>query len=158
LAGFLWGWVEFWIIRAGSLAALATIFTESLHDLIRAPAVQSALGLEAGSSLGFWEQRGLTLSVLAALTLVNVRGVTWGGGLQLLITTVKVGSLLAIAVLPFVFLARPGAAVPGGSAPAADNLQPMWPTSWSQVSAAGLSSALLGVLWAYHGWMNIAPV
>src|SRR5712692_10501786 len=28
--GFLWGWVEFWIIRSGSIAALATIFTESL--------------------------------------------------------------------------------------------------------------------------------
>src|SRR5687767_10242051 len=29
LMGFLWGWVEFWMIRAGSLAALATIFSES---------------------------------------------------------------------------------------------------------------------------------
>src|SRR5919197_1578529 len=35
LAGFLWGWVEFWIIRSASLAALATIFTESLHALLR---------------------------------------------------------------------------------------------------------------------------
>src|SRR5213082_2764037 len=35
LAGFLWGWVEFWIIRAASIAALATIFAESFHDLLR---------------------------------------------------------------------------------------------------------------------------
>src|SRR5262249_41927881 len=34
-AGFLWGWVEFWIIRAGSIAALAFIFVESLHDIVR---------------------------------------------------------------------------------------------------------------------------
>src|SRR5262245_26628181 len=34
-AGFLWGWVEFWIIRSASIAALATIFTESLHDILR---------------------------------------------------------------------------------------------------------------------------
>src|SRR6266404_3188941 len=34
-AGFLWGWVEFWIIRSGSIAALAGVFTESLHDLLR---------------------------------------------------------------------------------------------------------------------------
>ena len=33
--GFLWGWVEFWIIRSGSIAALATIFTESLCELIQ---------------------------------------------------------------------------------------------------------------------------
>ena len=34
-AGFLWGWVEFWIIRSGSIAALATVFAESLHDVLR---------------------------------------------------------------------------------------------------------------------------
>ena len=34
-AGFLWGWVEFWIIRSASIAALATIFIESLHDIVR---------------------------------------------------------------------------------------------------------------------------
>jgi len=30
-AGFLFGWVEFWIIRSASIAALASVFTESLH-------------------------------------------------------------------------------------------------------------------------------
>src|SRR5437660_2038547 len=35
LAGFLWGWVEFWIIRAASIAALATVFIESFHDILR---------------------------------------------------------------------------------------------------------------------------
>src|SRR5215510_342328 len=34
-AGFLWGWVEFWIIRGASAAALATAFADSLHDLLR---------------------------------------------------------------------------------------------------------------------------
>jgi amino acid transporter len=157
LAGFLWGWVEFWIIRSASLAALATIFTESLHDVLSAPSIQQALGLPTGSRLGFWEQRGLTVSVLLALTLVNVRGARWGGALQLFITVIKVGSLLAIAALPFLFLARPGLA-PGGTEPSAGNLEPVWPGSWSLVSFSGLGSALLAVLWAYHGWMNIAPV
>ena len=57
LAGFLWGWVEFWIIRAASLAALATIFTESLHDVLRNAAFQQAVGLPPGDVLGFWGQR-----------------------------------------------------------------------------------------------------
>src|SRR5919197_184783 len=33
--GFLWGWVEFWIIRSASIAALATMFTESFHDVLK---------------------------------------------------------------------------------------------------------------------------
>src|SRR5262245_23655406 len=34
--GFLWGWVEFWIIRTGSAAALGTVFSESLAEIIKA--------------------------------------------------------------------------------------------------------------------------
>src|SRR5207244_1394050 len=96
MAGFLWGWVEFWIIRAASLAALATIFTESLRDVLINPAFAQAVGLnsaEADSLLGFWPQKWLTVGVIVGLALVNVRGVRWGGYLQLFITLVKVVSL-----------------------------------------------------------------
>src|SRR5262245_28333151 len=99
LAGFLWGWVEFWIIRSASLAALATIFTESFHDILKAT---SGHGQPV---LTFWEQRGVTVAVLVGLALVNVRGVRWGGGLQFFVTSVKVASLLGIMLLPIVILA-----------------------------------------------------
>src|SRR5437870_4895862 len=39
LFGFLWGWVEFWIIRTASIAALATIFVESLNDILKSPGI-----------------------------------------------------------------------------------------------------------------------
>src|SRR3954464_9705852 len=35
LAGFLWGWVDFFMIRCGSIAALATMFTLALRDLLK---------------------------------------------------------------------------------------------------------------------------
>ena len=154
LFGFLWGWVEFWIIRTASLAALATIFTESLHDVLKNAAVQQTLGIPIGSELGFWSQRGITVGVLLALAGVNILGVRWGGGLQFFITLVKVGSLLAIAVLPFVVL---GLAPPDSSVakPNLENLQSAGP---NVLTLSGINAAFLGVLWAYHGWMNIAPV
>lgn len=156
LAGFLWGWVEFWIIRAASIAALATIFTESLHDVLRNPVFQQAVGLPAGDVLGFWEQKGLTAAVIAALALVNIRGVKWGGGLQVVVTVVKIGSLLAIVAAPFVLLAFfRGAPV---AAPQPAHLSPTWPARWGDVPFSGMGFAFLGVYWAYHGWMNIAPV
>jgi amino acid transporter len=155
LAGFLWGWVDFCIIRSASLAALATIFTESLHDILQNESFQQAVGLPAGTHLGFWPQRFLTVSVLAVLALVNVRGVRWGGLVQLVITIVKVGSLVAIALLPFAVLA---AWVSAPITPRFDYLRPVWPEDWRQISLGGLGSAFLGVLWAYHGWQNIGPV
>jgi amino acid transporter len=156
LAGFLWGWVEFWIIRSASLAALATVFTESFNDVFGNESFQQLVGLPTGARLDFWGQRIVTVAVLLGLALVNIRGTTWGGGLQVAITLVKVGSLVGIAFLPFVFLARTSVP-PGGVMPSATNLQPIWPAG-GVISLTGLGSALLGVLWAYHGWMNIAPV
>jgi basic amino acid/polyamine antiporter, APA family len=145
LASFLFGWVEFWIIRSASLAALATVFTESLHDILR-----ETLGAGAGSTvLSYWEQRLLTVAIIVALALVNVRGVKWGGLLQLFITTVKVASLVGIFVLPLVVAVRPPSSLPGS--PAASLAPPTF-------TLTGTLTAFLGVLWAYHGWMNIAPV
>jgi amino acid transporter len=59
--------------------------------------------------------------------------------------------------LPFVvpLLASPGAEV---AKPQAANLTPLWPGDWSTFSLGKFATALLAVLWAYHGWMNIAPV
>ncbi|HTU19756.1 MAG TPA: amino acid permease [Gemmataceae bacterium] len=155
LAGFLWGWVDFCIIRSASLAALATIFTESVHDIVRNEAFQQAVGLPSGSHLDFWSQRLLTVSILVLLAWVNIRGVRWGGLVQLLITLIKVGSLAAIAVLPFVILAS---WLSAPTMPDFGNLRPVWPEDWRQVSLRDLGSAFLGVLWAYHGWQNLAPV
>ncbi len=145
LFGFLLGWVEFWIIRTASIAALATIFMESLNDILKSPRI--------GHELGFWPQKFGIAATILALAAVNVRGVKWGGGLQLFITIVKVGSLLAILALPIVALI-----VVLRAAPSTANFGPVWPDDWSAVRVGGIGSAFLGVLWAYHGWMNIAPV
>ena len=149
-AGFLWGWVEFWIIRSGSIAALATVFTESFHDILRYSQNVSAPNEEV---LSFWERQAVTVTVIAVLAVVNARGTVLGGGLQVLVTTVKVGSLLAIALLPFCFLAftRESAVNP-------DLLAPIWPADWAGIDWTLFGKALVGILWAYHGWMNLAPM
>src|SRR5262245_11163876 len=154
--GFLWGWVEFFVIRSASLAALATMFTTSLYALL----AEVAPGV--ASHLGYWPQRMLTVTVLLLLALVNIRGVRWGGGLQLLVTLVKVGSLLFIIALPFVAVWLVAAGTPGANPRAADvaNLKPAWPDAgaFDLTMLRRFATALLAVLWAYHGWMNLAPV
>ncbi len=164
MAGFLWGWVEFWIIRAASLAALATIFTESLQDVLVNPAFAQAIGRGSSGAnlqLGFWPQKWLTVAVITGLALVNVRGVRWGGYLQLFITLVKVGSLLGIMALPFVAQSLMQSFNSGPvdvPSPRWENLSPTWPSSLGGIDLEKFGAALVGVLWAYHGWMNIAPI
>ena len=144
-AGFLWGWVEFLIIRAASQAALATVFTECFRDILK-----HATGHP--DPLEYWGEKSLSMAIIIMLAFVNVRGVRWGGGLQLVITIVKIGSLLGILLLPWIWLALsreiPVAAMPTG-------LPKKVP---DEITLGGYLAAVLGVLWAYHGWMNIAPV
>src|SRR6185312_15239082 len=98
---FLYGWVEFWINRAASIAALATMFSESFHDALR----QALYPGQSVEVLAFWPRQLLTALVIAGLAAVNARGTRLGGGLQLVITIVKVASLLFVIVLPFCVLA-----------------------------------------------------
>ena len=148
-AGFLWGWVEFWIIRSGSIAALATVFTESFHDILR-----FANDVHAPAEvLSFWERQGVTVIVIFVLAVINARGTLIGGGLQVVVTTVKVVSLLTIALLPFIFLA-----FTRDSAVNTGLLAPIWPEDVSGINWSLFGKALVGIIWAYHGWMNLAPM
>ena len=85
MAGFLWGWVEFWIIRSASIAALATMFTESFHDVLQAVALPRRSDRSRCSP--FWPRQLLTALVIAGLAAVNARGTRLGGGLQFVITS-----------------------------------------------------------------------
>ena len=81
-AGFLFGWVEFWIIRSASIAALATVFTESLHDILRQmhPQGPNVDVLSPGMLTA------MTATVIGVLAIVNARGTKIGAGLQLAVT------------------------------------------------------------------------
>src|SRR4051812_45622327 len=122
MAGFLWGWVEFWIIRSASIAALATMFTESFHDVLK-QALYPDQSTQAVEVLRFWPRQCLTALVIAVLAAVNARGTKLGGGLQVVITTVKVASLLFIIALPFAVLA---AVSEPRFPPRVENLTPTW--------------------------------
>lgn len=151
LFGFIWGWVEFFVIRSASIAALATIFADSLHDILQHPAVRARLGLTIeGPVLGFWPLQGITIVTIVVLALVNARGVRWGGGLQLVVTLAKIGSLLFIALLPF------------GLALRTENS----PLHWEYLTAPADKSfswlafggALIAIQWSYYGWTSLCPV
>jgi amino acid transporter len=152
MAGFLWGWVEFCIIRSASLAALAWVFAESLDDV-----VSQLAGAPRRSILGFWDLNFVTVAVILMLALLNVRGVRWGGAFQLVITTVKVASLVAILVLPFlVVILRPVGS--DSAVPSLENLSPLWPDTGGMALLGAFGAGLVSCLWAYHGWMNVAWV
>jgi APA family basic amino acid/polyamine antiporter len=138
LWGFLYGWMEFWVARAGSCAALGVAFA------------RYAAVFTGGE--GDWAQRWTAFLVVVILTCVNYAGVRWGGTVQTVFTATKVFALAALVVCAF--------ALPGGSA---ENWQPFTNAGgWERLGfaglAAGLGVAMIQSLWAYDGWANAATV
>ncbi len=140
-AGFLWGWVEFWIIRSASVAALATVFSQSLSQVIE---------LSSGETLNTFVQTLITIAVIVFVCGLNYAGTKVGAGVQVFVTIIKILSLVTVALIPFVLVlfgepkARPSVA----------NLSPAW-TGFDLFKFTG---ALVAVFWAYNGWMAIAPI
>ncbi len=137
LPAFLFGWSEFLINRTGSMATLSAAFANSFAQIAGAPEwIRPEI----------W-QAGAAVSAISVVVIVNVLGTALGGKLQVLGTAVKVGGVLTLIVLPFVT----------GRADVS-NLNPVWPQSLNVSLVSGMMAAMVGVLWAYDGWMNLTPL
>jgi amino acid transporter len=150
LFGFLWGWVEFWFIRSASIAALAWIFAESFADVSNT--FLEAMNLPTINLLGRYS---ITVGVILLLAALNIRGTLLGGRVQVVVTSVKVFSLVGIALLPFILF---GLGKAGDNAPSVERLYPLFPQEWSWGLLSKFGAAAVAVFWAYDGWMNIAPI
>lgn len=139
LTGFLFGWCEILLAKPASTGALSIIFAESLT---------SGLGWEVGTA----GHVVLALVVIAAISLVNIRGVLWGSWVQNSVTAVKVGILTAIATLPLLLIAMGSAYF--SVANYSTTVAPPADASF----AARFGTILLAILWAYNGWHGITPV
>lgn len=127
LTGFVSGWALFMVIQTGSLATLAAGFSIYLAYFVPL----SAGGAKAASVL-----------LIAALTIVNYRGVRLGVGVQRLFTFLKLAGLAIIVSSAFLAPAHAPQA-----AAVAD------PFSWSRFGVA-----MIACLWAYEGWNSLSFV
>jgi APA family basic amino acid/polyamine antiporter len=130
LAAFLYGWAALLVIESGGIATLAVAFSIYARTFIALTPLQLKLVASA---------------VIALLTVVNIVGVKRAAGVQTFFTLAK---LTGIAIIVgFALFARHIPTIPTPSGYVA-------PTT--TVGAVGV--ALIGVLWAYHGWHHLAYV
>ena len=148
LWGFIYGWTQTWVAKSGSIATLATAFfyyLANFHpDLER---VWFAIPLPIGPGGGPLEIRYgqlLAVAVILGLAAVNYFGVKFGGGVQVVVTIVKVALIAAIIVIGL-GLGQGDAANYSSSVPAAGGV-------------TGFFAAMVAALWAYDGWNNLSMV
>lgn len=122
---FLYGWCVFFVMVTGSIATLAAAFAIYLGYLI---------------PLSSWTLKAAAVGVILGLTAINCMGVRSAAWVQNVLTTIKIGSLVGIALVlfssgkgsfhHFSYVPRAAAGIP-----------------WSAIGIA-----MIAVLWAYDGW------
>ncbi|MDA1232360.1 MAG: amino acid permease [Planctomycetota bacterium] len=136
LPAFLWGWTEFWVVRTGSVGALACATVLYMNEVVP----MSPFG-----------QTAVALTIIIGLSAVNMFSTRAGAGVQSIATVTKVAFLAALICLPFMFQATD-----------VSRLQPLWnmPSSPNATSnfLKALGIAMVAVLWPYDGWINLGPV
>ena len=151
--GFLYGWTQFLIARSASAAALAVGFAIFLNDFLGGSLKYSyfSITLPGGHQIDFGPLQVIALSAILVTTLINCAAVSFSGKFATVLTTVKVLVLVGVGVGAFSYSGGDwghlsqtniggtceGVAVTGGG-------------------FAGLAAAMLGALWAYDGWNNVA--
>jgi basic amino acid/polyamine antiporter, APA family len=155
LVGFLYGWMAFTIARAGSQAALAVGLAIFMNVALGGALDRWHLGV--GSFGGHASLSGLTLVALASIwtvALINCASVAAGGRMALLLTIAKVALVVGVGVGAFVFAAGDWAHLTeSGFAGTCEGV-----ASSARGGIAGFGAAMLGALWAYDGWQNVAPL
>jgi basic amino acid/polyamine antiporter, APA family len=131
LAGFLFGWSELVLIRASASGAIATVFSEY---------ALRALGYEPAAHEATTDY--LAAAAIVCSALLNIRGVQLGALFAGISTIAKVGALLVIIVVAFVFGTDTG---PSNFTAIGGPVEP---------GLFGL--ALISVLWAYDGFADLS--
>jgi len=130
--GYLYGWTAGVVINPASIAAIAVGFATYVGFFLPL----GAAGIKAVAILS-----------IVALTVLNCLGVKPGTVTQNVLTLIKIGLVAALIIIGFV--------LPGGSAA---NFEPLWPAASLGSLIAPFGIAMVAVLWAYDGWIEITYV
>ena len=135
LAGFLFGWGQFSMIRAASLGAISIVFSEYFFRVV---------GINPQADENVWRVRIFAAFAIALTAFFNIRGVSLAAMVSNVTVLAKYGGLVFIVFIAFAF----GLPHTGG------HFTPAIPAGSFTPAAFGL--ALVSTLWAFDGWADLA--
>jgi basic amino acid/polyamine antiporter, APA family len=155
-AGFLYGWTLFTVIQTGTIAAVAVAFGRFLSVLV--PSITPDVFLPLGHihlpgaadaiELGLSPQRLVAILLIAALTLLNVFGVTLGAAVQTIFSVAKIGALAALVLFGLTLFRQPDIA--------AANFSNFWGSAdWTLAVIPVIGAAMVGSLFSSDAWNNV---
>jgi len=146
LWGFLFGWMTSFLERPVGMATLAAGFLRFLGFLF--PVVATPVfALHVGRfDFTFTAAQPLAAQVVVAAVVINYLSVRWGGNIQVLLTSLKMGTIVVIVVAGVLF----------GKQNAIEAAPKV--TSLGLGTIGALLTALVPAMWAYNGFNDLGDV
>jgi APA family basic amino acid/polyamine antiporter len=151
LWGFLFGWMSSFLERPVAMATLAAGFLRFLGFLfpvVAAPLFTSHIGRY---EFTFTAAQPLAALVVIAVAAVNYLSVRLGGAIQVLLTSLKIGTILLIVVTGFLFGKQQAIA-------AAPIITGHGLASFHLGTIGAVLTALVPAMWAYNGFNDLGDV
>ena len=151
LWGFLFGWMSAFLERPVAMATLAAGFLRFLGFLFPVVFTPLFTGHVGAYEFAFTAAQPLAALVVIAVAAVNYFSVRFGGAIQVLLTSLKMGTILLIVVAGILF------GKPHGITPAAMiTAHGLGLLSWGTIGA--VLTALVPAMWAYNGFNDLGAV
>ncbi len=147
--GFLFGWMNNLVGKPASISTIAAGFLIFLGDLlpqVRTPIFSLLIPLpfaERPFEFVFTWAQPLAAVAILCVTFINYLGVRLAGRLQVVLTIIKISSILAVVALGFA-LGKPH-----------EGVQTIFPETMQLTMLGGFLTAMVGALWAYDGWIDL---
>lgn len=146
LWGFLFGWMSSFLERPVAMATLAAGFLRFLGFLLPGVAAPLAVGHVGTYAFTFTVAQPLAAVVIVVITAINYLSVKMGGAIQVLLTSLKVATIVLIVVLGAALGKHATAAV----APVATPLR--------LGTLGAFLTALVPAMWAYNGFNDLGDL
>ena len=155
MLAFLYGWTQVTVAYSGSQAAKGVVFAIFLNTLTGGALERELISIDVfGHHLPFGRLQAVALAVIILATLVNCLAVAIGGRIAVWLTALKILIVAAIGAGTFLLAqghwAHFGMNAQGGICEGV--------AATARGGMAGFGAAMLGALWAYDGWTNVAVV
>jgi APA family basic amino acid/polyamine antiporter len=146
LWGFLFGWMSSCLERPVAMATLAAGFLRFagfLFPIVGRPLFRGYLG---SYDFTFTAAQPLAAIVVLAVTAINYLSVRLGGAIQVLLTCLKMGTIVVIVIAGVLFGRQHGI----------ETTRVIMPWNWGTIGA--LLTALVPAMWAYNGFNDLGDL
>jgi basic amino acid/polyamine antiporter, APA family len=146
LWGFLFGWMSSFLDRPVAMATLAAGFLRFLGFLFPVVATPLFTANFGRHEFGFTAAQPLAAVVVIAATAVNYLSVRFGGSIQVLLTSLKMGAILLIVVAGVLFGTQESIRMAPSVAP------------FGLGVIGAVLTALVPVMWAFNGFNDLGDL